>query len=166
MKNLSEADQILVSRFTSERLTGQELADFERRLLREPVLRASVDEQREVQDWFAHVRASESVSPGADVAAGSPGFVEGVMHEARRRSPVEQSGVEELGETQLRERSVIRTARALLVAAALVLGLSLLIAGGVLRPGDGDRLSADPDRVEQIDRQMQLGRSDAERRAK
>jgi len=158
MTSLREADQALVSRYVGGALTGQELADFERRLLKEPALRSSVEEQREVQDWFARVRASE---PAADAAGRSPSFVDGVIRETRRRVPSDQEGV--AGESGDGEQRVVRTARMLLVAAALILGLSLLVATGVLRPGDGDRLAADPARVEQIDRQMESERRDVER---
>ena len=152
MKTPGAADQALVSRFLDGQLNGPGLAEFERRLLSEPALRAGVEDQRQVQDWFGQIRAGER----DEVAASRPDLVEQVLREARRLPAREALEGEAAvpGETQLRERAAMRTGRVLVSAAALIMGLSLLVAAGLLQPSDSGRLDATEQRVDEIDRAM------------
>lgn len=149
MKTPGAADQAQVSRFLDGQLSGAELAEFERRLLSDRALRDSVEEQRQVQDWFGRVRAGDTAA-----AVATPGFVDEVLREARRLPSREALESEPAvpGETQLREKSALRTGRVLVAAAALIMGFALVTASGLLQPSDSGRLDAQQQRLDEIDR--------------
>ncbi len=153
MKQLSEADQRLLSRLVDGELAGEELTELERRLLREPRLREAVEGQRETREWFEKVRVQES-RDGVTVPAG---FAARVVEQVRRLPDREEllAEVGELGERESEERTTLSLGRGILAAAALIFGVSLLFAGGLVRPADSDQLEAADDQViERIDAEM------------
>ena len=161
MKNLSESDQALVSRYVDGELSARELVDFERRLLQEPLLRSAADAQRGVRGWFA--RTADDA--GVEVPVG---FADKVLQESRRlpsrESLQREAGVP--GELEREEVTALRTGKGLLAAAVLVLGVSLLFANGLIRKPDTGQLEAvDQQRIEQIDQERErLKQQEARRR--
>jgi len=153
VKRLKEADQRLVSRFVDGDLGAQAKLAFERRLLQEQTLRESVAEQRAVRDWFGR-----SESGGDREVVSSCDIADRVLAEARRLPSREalagEAGV--LGELELGERAVLLTARWMMLAAAVVLGVSLLFAAELLHASDSRHLDAsDTKRIERIDREIE-----------
>jgi anti-sigma factor RsiW len=136
-QRLSAADQRLAARYIDGELEPAARAAFAGRLPHEPLLRAAVDELAELR---ATLRALPE-PPGAP-----RGFAPAVLDRVRRLpSPVQ---------LQADELEVVRVAHWLLLAAGLILGASLLIVSGLLRPlGDG-RLEAAKEELKQIVEQI------------
>jgi anti-sigma factor RsiW len=136
-ERLSTADQRLASRYLDGELGAAARAAFAARLPHEPLLRAAVDELAELR---ATLRAGDE-PPGAP-----RGFAQAVLDRVQRLpSPVQ---------LQAEELEVVRVAHWLVLAAGLILGASLLIVSGLLRPlGDG-RLEAAKEELKQIVEQI------------
>lgn len=151
MKGLNEADQMLVSRYVDGELRGDDLVEFERRLLQEPRLREAADGQREVRQWFAQTSDDSALTPPS-------GFAEKALLAARRLPPREAllGEVAVRGEVEIDRDAAMRTGKGLLAAAALVLGFSVVFASGLIERQDAGYLQAiDQERIERIDQERE-----------
>lgn len=165
---LSRNDEALITRYADGVLTGDALADFERRLLADPALRAAAEAQRETHGWLGRARdAEDRNAKGSDANSRrdsvAPGFA-GAVLAATRRLPSREELQAEIDPFVERELShTARTARMLCIAAAVIFGMSLLTWGGLLQDSDPQHLEAsDEDRIREIDHAIQ---QDALRRA-
>ncbi len=128
---LSAADRALAARFVDGALDTADAIAFRRRIAAEPPLAAAVDELLGMRRMFA----ADAARTAATTARGT--FVESVLRQTRRLPNVD-------------DEDVVRLARRLLVAAALLLALGVLAASGWLRPTPPGRLEASPGLVEEL----------------
>ena len=151
MKHLSDEDQRLVSRLVDGELVGEELANLERRLLQERPLREAVEEQRESREWFGRVRDERDPVVPPDF---SDRVLAGVRDLPERSVLLHEAAVP--GEIEREREGAIVTARALLVAAVLILSLSLAVSGGLMTRSDSGVLeAADSKLVDEIQAEIE-----------
>lgn len=142
-ENTNEKTMIEAARYVDGQLDTPQRAAFEARLLREPDLRAAVQETRALRLVIAHAAADEPpVVP--------PTFRTRVLQEIRR-VPSREELLEDVAEATAEPGAAFATARRLLAAAALIFGLALLMFSGLLRSADHARLEATPGVLKQLD---------------
>jgi hypothetical protein len=115
-------------------MTGDDLVSFRQRLAAEPALRDIVSEVEELRGWFRR----GSVQPHIPA---SPGFTASVLAAARRLPTREELQAEETN-ARTYENELVTCARRISSAAAVVLGLALVIFATLNVPRDASRLEA------------------------
>lgn len=139
MTNLRDEDRLLAARYVDGELEATDVTAFEERLATEPALVAYVTELRDTVAWFA---------PGRDEATPTPseGFHQRVLREVRRLPRAD-----ELAGAQPATNVVGFEAacRRIMVAAALLIGVGLLVFGGLLHKADSGELDASPAEIRQ-----------------
>ncbi|MFO1053472.1 MAG: hypothetical protein U1F36_14765 [Planctomycetota bacterium] len=138
----------MVQRYVDELLDPQSRAAFEARLAADPSLRGAVDDLRSVRSAFRAAARVAAPLPSADFRAR-------VM--ARAASAAEETPT--FG-TPTVDQGVIRWARRVLIAAAVIAVVSLAFLSGALRRADDGRLQAS-----EADVQKAMADLDAQMRA-
>lgn len=134
---------IAAARYVDAQLAPEARAEFELRLVREPLLASAVRATQELRAPFSFERQQ-------DPPRLRPDFAARVLEASRRLTTAAERGVivPDAGATHGGSFSF---ARRLLVAAALILGLGLLMFAGLLRRADSGRLEAAPVQQKKLD---------------
>lgn len=133
-----EPTMLSAARYVDGQLSAEARVDFEARLLREPALARAVQATRELRAPFAIVR--DDAPPRLP-----PDFAARVVVASRRLPTAAERGVDTA------DTGTFALARRLLIAAALILGLGLLMFAGLLRHADSGRLEAAPVQQKKLD---------------
>jgi anti-sigma factor RsiW len=123
---MTRSDEFLIQRLLDGELPEEEARALRERMADDPVLRLTASRQRLVTRFFEAGAASRATPP--------PAFAERVLAAARRPHPVPAE---------------VRLARSLCLAAAFVLGASLLVVLGVVRFGATGVLTAEDRREDE-----------------
>ncbi len=129
--DLSRQDQLLVDRFVDGELAGEALAAARLRLEREPLLRAAVQQRRQLRAGFAAGRETVFAAP--------KNFADGVLAAARRLPTGEAIG----------DVAVTACRRVLWLAAAVAIA-AVVWQSGLFRGCDTGSLQAAPDEIRRV----------------
>ena len=154
---LTHADELLLHRFLDGEMDSAQAVAFEARLAAEPPLRRRLEDARALRAGFAGAHAG-GPTPRA-------GFTAGVLAAARclpSRPELKRDDV---------VVEFVRTCRRVLIAAAVLFGISLAWHAGLMNSRRSDTLTAAPNEIEQemkrLDALIESGAvPPAERRAK
>lgn len=133
-----DEERLLASRYVDGELGVREASEFEARLAADGELSVLVGELRDDRAWFA---------PGRDEAAPAPseGFQARVLRDVRRLPRGDElSGTEASAGIVSFEVAC----RRIMVAAALLIGIGLLVFGGLLHAADSGELEASPAEIQ------------------
>lgn len=131
---IHDDDQLLLQKYRDGELDESATQRLEQRLLREPALRASLDDYDERSRGFAFGR-EQAFAPSA-------GFTAAVLAEVRQLP----SRIE-LEQQEVAGRALV-ICRRVLIAAAILFGIGLCWHAGLFPDGRNDTLEADPAEVE------------------
>ena len=135
---LTHTEELLLHRFLDGELAAAQTAAFEARLAAEPLLRRHLEDARALRAGFAKAQISEVTGPTP-----SAGFTAGVIAAALRlpsRQEMERDDV---------VTGLVRGCRRLLIAAAVLFGISLAWHAGLIDGGRSATLEAAPGEVQQ-----------------
>ena len=140
---LREADLLACARYVDDEFDAVQRDQFEQRMAAEPALRAHVEELQGMRGMF-RAEPAPAVQP-------SLGFQARVLDEIRRLPTGEQlASVDRAGGIEFESYC-----RKFLVAAALIIGIGVLVFAGLLRQADSGELEATPEAIraemEQLD---------------
>lgn len=136
---LNDADRQSAMRFVDDEMSSDECQKFEARLAKEPALAAVVDDYRGLQSAFV---AEPAPQPSA-------GFFERVQREVAAGGPRDGDLMTEGDAVPASLHDFEALCRRLIVAAALLIGLGLLVWGGLIRSADSGKLEASPAEMRQ-----------------
>ncbi|MCA8943509.1 MAG: hypothetical protein KDB80_13175 [Planctomycetes bacterium] len=137
-QELKDEVRLLASRYVDEELDDREVVKFEARLAAEPKLREFVAELRDDRAWFAAGKAEAPPTP-------SEGFKARVLRDVHRLPRAEELSDEQApAQTMAFEVAC----RRIMVAAALLIGIGLLVFGGLLHTADSGKLDASPAEIQ------------------
>ncbi len=126
-------------------MTGDERADFQRRLTREPGLHSAVREVEELSSWF---RRGGNLPVPLPTNVPSPGFAHSVIV-AARQLPTRDELLAQDFRDRIDEVDLVRCSRRISFAAAMVFGLAVLLFTTVRVQSDASRLEATSDELSQ-----------------
>jgi anti-sigma-K factor RskA len=140
---LNKSDQALAARYADGEMTGDERADFQQRLAREPGLQRVVREVEELSSWFR--RGGNLPVP---VNVPSPGFNHSVIVAARQLPTRDELLAQDVRELAA-EVDLVSYSRRVSFAAAVVFGFAVLLFTSVRIQSDASRLEATSDELSQ-----------------